>query len=556
MGQCLTKTSHSCGTRNGLQVYEQEDGSLNGYCFSCNKYVSNPLGEGKTVNDIPKAQRLSKSREEIQAELQEISECTVVDLPDRKLRKAALEYYGIKVGYDREDGETMRFLYFPYTNKDVLQAYKVKLIEGKKFWSVGNQSDVDLFGWEQAKRSGARRLIIVEGELDAVALKVIFDTYEAQEYKDTIPAVCSLPHGAASAHKDLARLLPEIKKHFKEISFCFDDDEPGRLATQECCKIYPAATVINLPCKDANDCILHGKGKAAYKAAKWKVDKPKNTRLVWLDEVWEAAKTPAKFGVSWPWNHLTEKTRGIRKGETIYIGAAQKMGKSEIVNALAAHLVGVHNWKVLLAKPEEANVKSAKLLAGKIAHARFHDPKVEFDETAFEQAGKVLLGKKVCMLNLYQHVGWDSLKDDIYSAVGEGVDAVFIDPITNLTNGMSASDANTKLQEIAQELAAMAKDLNIVIFIFCHLRNADSGLPHDRGGAVLTSQFAGSRAMGRSCHYMFGIEGNKDPELSEEERNIRYLVLLDDREFGEVGKTALYWDANTTMFNEMKGRHE
>ena len=41
-----------------------------------------------------------------------------------------------------------------------------------------------------------------------------------------------------------------------------------------------------------------------------------------------------------------------------------------------------------------------------------------------------------------------------------------IDPITNLTNGMDSGDANVKLQEIAQDLSAMAKDLNIAIFIF------------------------------------------------------------------------------------------
>src|SRR6478735_7273542 len=206
---------------------------------------------------------------------------------------------------------------------------------------------------------------------------------------------------------------------------------------------------------------MEGKGKEAYQAAKWRASAPKNSRLVTLDSVWEKAKEPAAYGVSWPWKHITEVTRGIRTGETIYIGAAQKLGKSEVVNSIAAHLTVEHGWKILLAKPEEANAKTAKLLAGKIAHARFHDPKVAFDEVKFEEAGKALLGDKVYMLNLYQHLGWASLKVDITVAAHLGVKAVFIDPITNLTNGMSSGDANTKLQEIAQELAAMAKDLDI-----------------------------------------------------------------------------------------------
>lgn len=43
---------------------------------------------------------------------------------------------------------------------------------------------------------------------------------------------------------------------------------------------------------------------------------------------------------------------------------------------------------------------------------------------------------------------------------------------------------------------------------------------------VQSHQFAGSRAMMRACHTMVGMEGNKDPDLTLEERNIRRLVLL------------------------------
>lgn len=550
MGTCITKLPHSCGSRDGLQVFEQEDGSLDGYCFSCRTVVPDPMGVGATVKDIPEGSRLSKTKEEIADEVAEIQECGYQDLPDRKIRASTLEKFGIRVGVSKQDGKTPTFLFFPYTKKGTLCGYKVKLLTEKKFWSVGDIKDADLFGWEQAKQSGAQRLIVTEGELDAAAMDRIFEIYEKEEFKHTIPACVSIPSGVSNASKVLAKHMADIRRYFKHISFAFDDDEPGRKATEEACKLFPDATTILLPAKDANACLMEGKGKQAYQAAKWKAETPKNSRLVALDDVWEKAKEPAVYGVSWPWKHVTEATRGIRTGETIYIGAAQKMGKSEVVNALAAHIVMEHGWKILLAKPEEANAKTAKLLAGKIAHARFHDPKVQFDPNKFDEAGKVLLGQKVFMLNLYQHLGWESLKTDITVAASFGVRAVFIDPITNLTNGMNSADANTKLQEIAQELAAMAKDLDIVIFIFCHLRNPDGGLPHDRGGHVLTSQFAGSRAMGRSCNYMFGIEGNKDPELPKDERNKRYLVLLDDREYGEVGRFGLFWDENTTMFNE------
>jgi twinkle protein len=265
----------------------------------------------------------------------------------------------------------------------------------------------------------------------------------------------------------------------------------------------------------------------------------------------EAGKEPAVYGASWPWKHITEATRGIRLGETIYIGAGQKQGKSEVVNTLAAHFIREHGWKVFLCKPEEANKKTYKLVAGKLAGKFFHDPTKPFDEAAYDKAGREI-GDNLMMLDLYQHVDFATLKGDIRQAVLEGCKAIIIDPITNFTNGMDAASANTKLQEIAQELAAMALDLNVVIFIFCHLRNPDSGLPHERGGEVLSSQFAGSRAMARSCNLMLGLEGNRDPNLSPEERNVRTLVLLEDREFGQTGRYGLYWDASTGLFNEMR----
>lgn len=551
-GQCLDKIAHSCGTNGGLQVFAREDGGVDGYCFSCEEYVRHPYGEEKLAKSIPKSKRTKKTQAEISAELRAIGKLKTFDLPDRQLNKAALSYFKIKIGLDTSDGKTPKLHFYPYTSGGKVTKCKVRVVDTKAMWSIGDSDDLDLFGWEQALKLGSKRLIIVEGELDAAALQWILVTFNKKEYEDNVPAVVSLINGASSAGKNLARLAPKIRKHFKEVSFCFDDDEAGHKATEAACKVMPEATVVSLPCKDANDCIMQGRAKSAFKATMFNAAKPKNSRLIWLDEVYEEAKEQAEFGASWPWDNVTKQTRGIRKGETYYFGAGPKMGKSELVNAIAAHLVGVHNWKVLMAKPEEANKKTVKLLAGKIASAKFHDPNVEFDEEAYAKAGKVLLGNKVALLNIYQHMGWESLKQDIVASAALGIDAVFIDPITNLTNGMESGEANTKLQEIAQELSAMALDLNVVIFIFCHLRNPGVGPEHNRGGKILSGQFAGSRAMARSCNYMFGLEGDKDPDLSKEEQNMRRLVLIEDREFGEVGVTDLYWDSKTTQFNEVK----
>lgn len=543
------RMAHHCGSRQGLNLYEQENGNIDGYCYSCKTYEPDPL-DGNTMEKagIP---RTSKTREEIEQELEEIDAYPIKGLDDRKIGKATMEYFNCRVALDQERQERVEMHFYPYKGIKGGRGYKVRRVEGKKIWSVGSMKDVYPFGWEQAIQTGSKRLYITEGEIDAMSLfSVIMQKQFGTAYQDDKPSVVSIPHGAAGADKDLAKIQGEIRKYFKEIILVFDMDEAGRKAVEETLKIFPEAKVANLPQKDVNDCVMEGNIKALFNAVVFNAQVPKNTRLVDADDLFEEAKEQAKFGLSWPWKKTTEQTRGIRFGETIYIGAGAKMGKSEVVNALGAHLIVEHGLKILMAKPEENNRKTVKLIAGKIAGKIFHDPKIEFDEEAYNEACDKMRGK-LKLLNLYQHLGWETLKQDIRAAAVAGCKAIFIDPITNLTNGMSAADANVKLQEIAQELAAMALDLDVVIFIFCHLRNPDAGAPHDRGGEVLTSQFAGSRAMERSCNYMFGLQGNKDPALSEEDRNLRELVLLADREYGEVGPTNLYWNKNNGQFVEM-----
>ena len=551
MSKCIEKIAHNsdkCNSKNGLQVFLKDDGTFDGYCFSCGTVVPNPYGD-KPAGYKPN--RIIKTQEEIDKEIRDVGEYTTVSLPERGLRRESLSYYGIRIGLSEMDGTTPVSHYYPYYKGDVLSGYKVRLIEDKRMWSIGDIKGVDLFGWNQAVAAGGKKLFITEGELDAVALYQIFkDHNKGTPYADMSPAIVSLSNGASGAAKQIGSCLKEIRQVFKEIILVFDMDVPGRKAVDEVIRIVPEAKVAILPAKDANECLIQGRSKACYNACQFNAEKPKNTRLVSGDDLHDKAKVPPVYGFSWPWKHITEATRGIRLGETIYIGAGQKQGKSEVVNTLAAHFIKEHKWKVFLVKPEESNNKTYKLVAGKLVGKFFHDPNKPFDESAYDRAGDVLRGN-LFMLNLYQHVDFNTLKGDIRQAALEGCQAIIIDPITNFTNGMNAADANTKLQEIAQELAAMALDLNVVIFIFCHLRNPESGHPHERGGEVLSSQFAGSRAMARSCNLMLGLQGNRDPSLSIEERNLRTLILLEDREFGETGRFGLYWDKNSGLFVEI-----
>lgn len=548
MAKCVEKIPHSCGTKSGLQVFLQDDGTYDGFCFACGTYVADPYKD-KPANYRPVVNK--KSAEEIEQEMREIASLPSKALTDRKLRASTLEYFGVKTALSEEDGETVVAHYYPYTKQGKIVAYKARLVENKKMWAVGSMKETDLFGWDSAIATGAKKLFVTEGELDAMSLyQICTDHNKGTQYENYLPAVVSIPNGAGGAAKDLLRNLSKIREHFREIVLVFDMDAPGRDAVEKVLKAIPDCVVAHLPAKDVNECLVQGRSKACYNAVVFNASKPKNTRLVEAASIIEDARKEIQWGYSWPYKKLTEITRGIRKGETYYIGAGVKMGKSELLNDIAAWCIREHGWKVFVVKPEEANVRTLQGVVGKLANKIFHDPKIPFDYDAFDKHVKEVEGK-LYMLNLYQELSWEGLKTDIRAAVSEGCEAVFIDPITVLSNGINAADANTLLQKMAQELAAMAMDLNFVAFMFAHLKSPETGPSHERGGAVQSHQFAGSRAMMRSAHLLIGLEGNKDPDLDDLERNVRSLVVLENRMSGETGRIKLFYDKNTGAFNEM-----
>lgn len=554
-GQCVEKLPHECGSRDGLQVFE-ENGEYNGYCYSCDTYVGDPYGDKPAGYKPPEAKRPSEA--EVLAEIDFISGLGAMDLPTRGLKQEYLNHYGVKVGVSEEDGTTPAIVFFPVrSSRGDLLAYKARLLAEKKMWHVGPGKEGVLFGWKEALGTGAKTLYITEGEYDAIALfQVLKESNKGTKYEEFDPAVVSLRKGATGVKKELAAQMQEIRANFKEVVLVFDQDEPGQEAVHAAMAILPMARKCgDLPAKDANECLLEGRSKALKAQVMFKAETPANTRLVDLTSFVEAGRTPPEMGLSWPWEGLTKLTRGIRYGETIYIGAGVKMGKSELVNTLATHFILEHDVPVFMAKPEESNMKTMKLLLGKVAGKIFHDPDIEWDEEmfrAYDAAARRIKPGMVFGLDMYQTLDYQRLRQEIVLARSRGVRAVFVDPITNLTNGISAADANTKLQEIAQDLAALAKDEEMVIFLFCHLKAPDYGEPHERGGKVYSAQFAGSRAMMRSCNLMLGLQGNKDPDLELYERNTRELIILEDREFGVTGSVKLYWDHKTGMFNEIR----
>lgn len=540
----VERLPHSCGTRRGLQVFLEEDGRYTGYCFRCHTHIKDPYAD-KEEGYTPPAP-VVKTQEEIQKELNFVKSLPTEALPDLKLSKSTLEYFGIKLGFDRETASKVQTHFYPYEREGEIVAYQARVVEQKKFFFIGNTHKIEPFGWRQALRAGGTKLFITEGQKDACAL---FQTLKSRaKDKTRDPAVISLPNGTKSVHS-LQPFMDKFSK-WKEVILCFDNDDPGQKAVDEFLKMYPEAKVATLPLKDAHDMLMEDRGDELFRACVFDAKHKLSDKLVRSSSLWDLASERPQEGFSWPWPSLTNLTRGIRRGEGYYFGAGVKMGKSCVVNEIGTHLIVEHDLPVFFCKPEEENKITAQKLAGTAVGKVFHDPKVEFDTEAFER-GKNLIRDKAIMYGEYGKVEWDPLKREIrYLCTAEGVRDVIIDPITTLTVGMSAGEVNERLIEIASDLASLSKELQFTYYVFCHLNSPQSGPPHERGGKVQSVQFAGSRGMMRSCYYMIGLEGNKDPELPKL-KNIRQFSMLEDRNFGETGLVNLSYNPNTGRLLEV-----
>ena len=558
MGVCLpTKIDcPKCSGTDTVNLFEQEDQTVDAFCFKCRTTYDPDETEG-LLNGEPVKKAKEYTEADIQAQITEILECPVRDIMERGLREDTVKRFKVRTGFSEQDGVTPSTHHFPLTRDDgsKLAGFQTRVIENKQTYSTRGVGGCDLFGWASAKKQGGKTLYITEGMYDCMTVdQVLRDNCKQRGYNVTF-SVVSLPLGAASAKKYISQHVKDIERMFKEVRLVFDQDQAGQKAEKEAVLALEGSGVqvyvCKLPYKDANDALKAGDTDAIIKACVFEKQEADSGTLLNSDTLWEKAEERPVMGEPWPWHQLTKLTKGIRPGETWYFGAAPKMGKSVIVDQLGAWFIERGTVPVYFCKPEEQPHHTLQRLAGKAVEKVFHDPDIPWDQTAFE-LGKSIIGNKAYLEDVYAIAKWDDVKRSIRKCANQfGTNKFFIDPLTTFTSQLSSSEANEELQRIAAELAALMKEVQGTAFVFCHLKAVQGGKSHSMGGRVLSDQFAGSRAMSRYCHGMIGLEGNKDPDQPKGATNLRDLVLLEDRNFGQTGRVHLQYNHMTGKLKEI-----
>lgn len=458
-------------------------------------------------------------------------------LKARGISEATCKKFGYGVGRDKHQNPIQICDVRTPDGKLVAQKIRTK---DKDFFSNG-KADPTLIGlhlW----RSGGKRIIVTEGEIDMLSYA---------EAVDCKWPVVSLPNGAKSAKKAIMNCMNELQK-FDEVILMFDMDEPGRKAVQDVLPLFRPnhALIAELPLKDANEMILEGKTRELISAV-FNAQAYKPSEIVTVEDIYDQALIAPKMGISWPWPTATKATLGIRRGEIHIVGAAPKIGKTEHQHQLIQHLVSIEHERVGVMSLEEHPVKTLKKIAGKYAGEQFTKPQevAGWSEDDLKSSMDYFKGKVV----FYSSKGerdHDVILNTIRWWAAEGIWLFIIDPLTALVAHLGSSEANDALNEFMSAAASLCMELNVTMFMYSHVNPAGKGLSHDQGARVLSSQFTGSRAMEKWAHYGWGIWRNRsheDPIV----RNTATVGLLFDREFGEFCEYNCYYDSERNQWEEV-----
>ncbi len=487
--------------------------------------------------------------------MDEIAQYPQQPLTSRRISLAAVKWFDVRVGLSMLNGEDVVEHYYPRTRAREIVAYNVRNLEPKAFYYKGSPAGgVEPFGYAQLshKNVGHKKLIITEDELSAMSVFDIVQSKLADKWKHLRQAVISWSQGVESAPRDIHYLQTQGDLgRFEEIIYVYDNDDAGRKSVDKVRSLIPDCKFVCMPLKDVNDMHMAGREQEAWAAILFE-GKPKSPDCaVSVKEIRYEASKPPEWGKSYPWEGLTKLTYGQRDGEIIAIGGGTGIGKTLLAHQIAAWNITEHKENVGVFLLEENVNNSLKNIAGKMARKAFHRPDVEFDEVAFNNACDILEGK----LFLWRNKGandWDNIKECIrYWAVVEGVKSIFIDNVTALTNHLSPTEVNTEIARIATDIAGMADELNIRIFVFSHLNPTGGKLSHEEGAEVREHQFTGSRALQRWSQLVMGFERNKN--ASGDDKHDSRIRVLKDRNFGQTGVVLTKYEVETGCLDEREG---
>jgi twinkle protein len=387
-----------------------------------------------------------------------------------------------------------------------------------------------------------RKVVVTSDALDALT------GGQVENFKIPVVSITTGADAAAVSVKANYRWLDR----FGEIILFFQDGPQWDKAAQECAALFDAGKVkiARLESYSSPNAALvdnHGGDiqSAIWSAATW--------RPIGIINAKEGLAEILEGGIqvpSWPypWPVMNDYTLGVRPGEVTYHVGGTGIAKTTILFHYAvAQLMDdgkpfVEFWGKTFPRMDpckigwfgfEDGTKSVKLgMLSMHAKRRLHLDPVSNQEAArlyaelFGRGGLELYDPINAEYGLKAIIGY--LK---YMVRALGCLVVYIDPLTFLVAGLGIANRTQSEDQVAAELAQLARSMGIHIHVAYHLKKAD-GTPFEEGGEVSIQDIKGSGALYQFSSNVFAYERDQQgtrPDLLR----VRSLKLR------AVGKTGV-----------------
>lgn len=541
----------TCGSSDALAVYEQEDGKIDGTCFSCNRYTPNPTGD-PVSEDSSKGDQGDNTRQGIRGggfDLASLGQLPIVALSDRGISKEACKKYGVRASFNTTTGELDRHFY-PVSRNGNVVGYKERVIEEKKFKTIGDCKGPELFGQSAVKQSG-KLLIITEGECDALAVQDMLWA-EGKDYN-----VVSIPNGSSAAKRSVQDNFEFVDK-FESVCLVMDQDDPGKKAAKEIAELLAPgkAKIASLPEKDPNDMLRKDMSKRFLKCV-WGAKEYRPDGIVRLSQSWDDLWVDESIeSVLYPWDGLNKKLYGMRPREIVTITSGSGLGKSAIVRELEYNLfkrteanigilaleesVGRTQWGVL-------SIEANKPLAIREERAGVTRERIKeyWDRT-------IGTGRFIS----YDHFGSTSA-DNLINKVRYLVKAmecqwIILDHLSIVVSSMEdGGDERRTIDAIMTQLRQLTEETGAGLVLVSHLRRPGNDKGHERGAEVTLNQLRGSHSIAQLSDAVIGLERDQQSD-DERKQNLTKVVVLKSRYSGFTGAACnLFYNRDTGRLYEV-----
>jgi twinkle protein len=536
-----------CPSSDAFTVY-MDGQKKNGYCFSCGYYSKDPdadlirsqeglgpnqlsesfLVSGNSNVSLPESsgsatprvgrqfgnEHLTKVQEPLKSVgIEEGLLHPVRALNHRGLSFSTCEHFGVRVGVSPTDGETPIYTLFPQYRNNEIVGWKTKTLD-KKIVSSGG-SETDLFGANLIKPQG-KKLWITEGEEDAMAVYQVLK--ESSSLSDWEPPVVSLATGASSAVSCITRSL-SVLEGYEEIILVFDNDAAGKKARDEVCKILAGkVSYVTLPCKDANQMLLNGRGTELKWLVLSSTKKYQPDGIISSQEMWERY-TEKKKDKCYPYpnsmSKLNEKTYGVRSGSIVTITSGSGSGKSTFLKELVYHYKETTNEKIAGMFLEEDVSDTIKGLISLKLNRRISLPDVVSDPEEERAAFEDLFGDG--RISLYDYFGGmddGSLLAKLRYFAVTGHKFIFLDHLSIIVSEFAAQGGEReRIDTLMTKLAKFVKEFNVVLFLIVHLRKSDSSsASFELGTRPSLDDLRGSGSLKQLSWDVIGLSRNQQHE--------------------------------------------